>query len=607
MTIIISFISGVIVLFAISMLIYRCCNNGLSYKAKHQQTTRFLVGSALAMLPISLYGLDALSGQFLLALIVSAAWMITYPLLYHITNRKSSPDYDNYSDIAFGLYLTAWFSAIISALGYFCPGNMIVAILVAAIEFVLLLIVFSQIVYYFLYDTCIDANGMKIIQDTHYNEIIEFSRSFSPCINIGIAASLILLLGVTIAINIVSPTIITASTYGLYIALFNAAFAIGLSFYIWKKRGAFMRTGIVHLYLNIKEYSERNKRYTSELERRMDTLAVKQLGGAYSKPSTIMMVIGESGARDYMSAFKKQDRETTPWLSECKKDSEHFILFPNSYSCAMHTVQALENALTERNQYNDKPFHSSCSIVDIAHKLGYKVHWYSNQGHLGAADTPITIIADTSDVAKWTKQELNKVQYDQALVEFLDEVDPTKNNFVVLHLKGSHFNFINRYPAEYTQWGTPGVQDDLLNYKNSVHYTDHILKQFYDYGREKLNLQAMFYFSDHATIPNQKRSPKFVGFGHTRIPMFVYLSDEYISLHGDRQKTLQANKDKYFTNDLAYDLMCGIFDISSNHFDETNSLASPAYRYTRDMLLTFEGKVRISDDNEENPTNQQSL
>lgn len=71
----------------------------------------------------------------------------------------------------------------------------------------------------------------------------------------------------------------------------------------------------------------------------------------------------------------------------------------------MVTVNSLERALTECNQYNDKEFFDSVSIVDMAHKLGYKVHWYSNQGHLGAFDTPVTLVADTSDVARWTDQQ----------------------------------------------------------------------------------------------------------------------------------------------------------------------------------------------------------
>ena len=43
--------------------------------------------------------------------------------------------------------------------------------------------------------------------------------------------------------------------------------------------------------------------------------------------------------------------------------------------------------------------------------------------------------------------------------------------------------------------------------------------------------------------------------------------------------------------------MCGVIDIESNHFDEINSLASTSYRYTREMLTTFDGKAHISDDN----------
>ena len=78
--------------------------------------------------------------------------------------------------------------------------------------------------------------------------------------------------------------------------------------------------------------------------------------------------------------------------------------------------------------------------------------------------------------------------------------------------------------------------------------------------------------------------------------MFAYFSDEYIRLHPNRVSALQKNREKYFTNDLVYDLMCGIFDIQSNHFDESSSLASNQYRFTRNMLLTYEGQKHIAED-----------
>ena len=57
----------------------------------------------------------------------------------------------------------------------------------------------------------------------------------------------------------------------------------------------------------------------------------------FTKPSTIIMVIGESASRDYMSAFTDYPDETTPWLSE-KNHDPHFILFPHSYADSRPTL-----------------------------------------------------------------------------------------------------------------------------------------------------------------------------------------------------------------------------------------------------------------------------
>ncbi|MBR5859805.1 MAG: sulfatase-like hydrolase/transferase, partial [Bacteroidaceae bacterium] len=65
----------------------------------------------------------------------------------------------------------------------------------------------------------------------------------------------------------------------------------------------------------------------------------------------------------------------------------------------------------------------------------------------------------------------------------LDEVDPKENNFVVLHLIGNHFNFVNRFPQEARVWGKAEEYDNLTEYKNSLHYTDDVVRQFYEYGR----------------------------------------------------------------------------------------------------------------------------
>ena len=442
----------------VSYIYYLKISHGLGNKATYLQLRRFIPCAILSVLPAASADISLLDPLFIIPAIVCWLWIFTYPTLYYISNHKVSSDFEFHFEAVFGLYLVAW----ISSLGILFKQIPFLAIpstiVITTVEFLLLIIPIAQLAYFGLYKACINENGMQMLLETHYNEIIEFFKSMPWLFNL-ITTITIIALPVILGYNnlksleqpIASPN---------YVLILNIAIAIFLTIYLWKENnGVFIRTAIVEFYLDMKEYLATNQLYTKNLQQRYKNLIVTPLSKVSDKPSTIILVIGESASRDYMKAFNNNYKyDTTPWLSE-QKNNKNFILFPNAYSVAANTVIAVSNALTEMNQYNDKKFYESCSIVDIAHKLGYKVHWYSNQGHLGCADTPVTLIADTADVAKWTKQELNQVQYDTSLLSYLDEIDPNKNNFVVIHLKGSHFNFLNRYPKEFTKFGTPGKYD----------------------------------------------------------------------------------------------------------------------------------------------------
>jgi heptose-I-phosphate ethanolaminephosphotransferase len=582
--------------FGIALTIYLTTNKGLPDRSLHQQGTRFSIAAMLSMLPLALSAghyrmpVMALTGG------IALLWMLTYPLLYHLTNRKAAAEYDHKIDEAFGLYLFGILSAVeCMTQGRWWPLN----VLMSVVDMALLAIPLLQWGWWVIYRTCVDANGIQIVQQTNVNESIEFLKSFTPIKRLGMLLPTLAVILAAVYINVFSPGAEPDTSW--VSLLISAVVCVVLVHEVMRPhKGSFWRTGIVELYFTVNEYVRNNAHYSAEQQKRMKTLQVKALN-ASQQPHTIFMVVGESACRDYMSVWHPEMKhDTTPWMRQMLAEQTHCMIFPHAYSCAIQTVPALQKAFTEANQYNGLPFYESVSIVDMAKKLGYQVHWYSNQGHLGTADTPVTLVADTADVAKWTKQEVGKVQYDESLLSFLDEVDPTKNNFVVLHLKGSHFNYLNRYPVSFTRWGMPGVQDDVVNYENSIAYTDSILQQFFEYGREKLNLQAMVYFSDHGNEPGKRRKPTFSSYQMTRIPLFVWLSEEYAAIHSERTAALKGNANRYFTNDLIYDLMCGVFDLESNHFDESASLASKQYRFNRADLLTFDGRVKIADDKEEN-------
>lgn len=585
-------------LYILPYLFYVSVSHGLGHKAEYLQLRRFIPCAILAVLPVALANVPLTSPMFLTSFITGIAWIITYPFLYFITYRKNSSDFGFHLDTVFGLYVIGWLMSLKILVINFTILPYIILPIISTIEFLILLIPIAQWIYYYLYHSCISEDGMSMIQDTHYNEIIEFFKQFSVLFNIIIFSLVFFVYGIIVFLNLKFDYINLTLTQLIPILVTT----LFLTYYLWKngekvkQQGVFVRTGIIELYLDVKTYLKTSLLYQTNMQERIKDLTVTPSQPQFSKPSTIIMVIGESESRDYMSAFTDYPVETTPWLS-AKKADKHFILYPNAYSCEANTVRSLERALTEFNQYNNKQFYTSCSVIDIAHKAGYTTHWYSNQGHLGSADTPVTLVANTSGTAKWTKQNLNQVQYDEALLDYLDEVDPTKNNFVVIHLKGNHFNFINRYPQSFAKFSEPGKYDLIPNYIDSIRYTDYILQKIWEYGTQKLNLQAMLYFSDHATIPDKRRAPDFGGFATVRIPMFTYFSDEYITKFPETVNTLRQNENQYFTNDLAYDLMCGIFNIKSNHFDESNCFASPLYKFTRETLKTNLGKIDIKDDN----------
>lgn len=587
----------VVLLAVAATLFYRTVNKGLSSSARHQQLTRLSTAALLAMAPTLATATVPPAATLAVAAATSVAWAVTYPLIYHLANHRVSPDYDNYGDIAAGLYLYALLSAtaIAASATAITAVAAVAAVVISAVETCAIAIIASLIIYYALYRRCIDANAMEIVQQTNYNEIIEFSRSYPPVVTWASAGAILLAAtGLTWAnVHSLVNTPVAQSWWRAAVAAVMAAVAARILF--GGRRPAFSRSGLPALYITVKEYRDGCMRYASSMAGRVAALEVTPRGKAPSRPTSMLLIIGESASRDWMSAFTPLDRDTTPWLRTLAAD-DRTVLFPNAYASAMHTVAVLQKALTEASQYNDKTFADSCSIIDIARKAGYKIHWYSNQGHLGSADTPVTLVADTADDAAWTRQRLNTVQYDMSLLDFLDRIDPACNNFIVLHLKGSHFNFLNRYPAEATVWGTPGVQDNEVNYMNSIRYTDTFMHRAFDICRSRFNIQSMVYFSDHATIPSRRRSAGFDGWGHVRIPLAVWLGDEYVAAHPGIYENLLANRTRYWTNDLAYELIVGLMDVDTNRYDPTASLTSPSYRFTRDMLMTFDGTIRLADE-----------
>ena len=149
-----------------------------------------------------------------------------------------------------------------------------------------------------------------MLQETHYNEIIEFFKSFSIPVNLLLFILPASLYGIMVYLNITALSNVPIDMNIYYLAAI-IAITIFLTIYLWKKgKGVFVRTGIVELYLDVKEYFETTKLYVQNMNKRLKDLEVTPTHPNFSKPSTILLIIGESESRDYMSAFSECEYDT---------------------------------------------------------------------------------------------------------------------------------------------------------------------------------------------------------------------------------------------------------------------------------------------------------
>ena len=548
-----------------------------------------LVAAFISILPYYFFKEFQLR-SFLPEFILAAFYSCTHPLLAYIAYRDSAnvlmPDFD----IAQGPLI---FASLVFLRIFYNKLLPLRLLKIANLFYIFLFFLFTipiilNLTTFDLFQHPLTFNAMQAILQTNLHEALEYITNLPLVLQLTLPLLLIIIIYAlikSIPHQHLAYSFRRSNRFFPVIAFATACTIISYSIYILPTKAKTFRT-----IISTQQYFTSIKAYKNNRIEQLKSLKATP-NNAVQRPHTIILVIGESATRHYMKAFNESmPDDTTPWLTQAKSNA-NMMLFNNAFACAHATVPALEHALTEANYYNNKEFNETLSIIDIAKKAGYKTYWFSNQGKIGPYDTPITLVAETADIALWS----NEKQYDDSLLPYLNSINKDENNFVVFHLYGSHIYYHHRYPQNYQKWTDPGEQGKIADYKNSLLFTDNVLKEIYNYGREKLNMDAMIYLSDHGSTPGIVRNPDTVMPIVFHIPLFVYLSPSYQNEHQLVAQTLKNNTQQYFTNDLLYNLVCGVLDVESNHYDESESLASPKYRFDLTNLKTNMGTESLKD------------
>lgn len=309
-----------------------------------------------------------------------------------------------------------------------------------------------------------------------------------------------------------------------------------------------------------------------------------------------VLVIGESQSKDHMSAYGYK-RVTTPWLDK-EKNTSNMILFNNAYSCHVHTVPTLSYALTAQNQYNIVDVKNAYSLLEVAEAVDFDTVWLSNQVKYSAWDTPLTFIADEANQQKWINSNIGETTstdfFDDALVKKFDELKYSPNMLVVVHLMGNHELYNKRYPKEFVKFN--GGKANVDNYDNSILYNDYVMSKILARAKQIPNFQGLIYCADHADAVDKNLAHNASQFDAdmTHIPLYIYLSDTYIGKNPTIYKTLRESQDKYFTNDLLFNLVLGVMNVNiSELYEAENDLTSSKFDNNRNRFTTLYGDRKI--------------
>ncbi|WP_416414820.1 phosphoethanolamine transferase [Pantoea sp. App145] len=249
------------------------------------------------------------------------------------------------------------------------------------------------------------------------------------------------------------------------------------------------------------------------------------------KYKNVIVIIGESVARDYLSVYGYQ-HNTTPWLNTAPGlfFTDYISTAPNTYLSLPRTLALSDGVKTQENN----------SIVALANSAGFNTFWVSNQGFLATFDTPATLIGSRANHQVFFKKgdyEENDTD-DMALLEHLHSIvneNHSSDNAVFLHMIGSHpdtCSRLNGFPVNLHI----SQQESFNCYLATLQKLDTFIQRAHDILARSGEPYALVYFSDHGMTVDDSERP--VRHGNDarqnyNIPFFILTSDNHQHLIDD--------------------------------------------------------------------------
>lgn len=268
----------------------------------------------------------------------------------------------------------------------------------------------------------------------------------------------------------------------------------------------------------------------------------------------VIFIIGETTRWDHMGLLGYA-RDTTPKLA----GEKNLVAF-RGHSCDTATKLSLRCMFVREGGASDNQARTlkEKNVFSVLHSLGFSSELFAMQSEVWFYNNTDADEFSFREMIGAEKQNEGKSVDDMLLVsEMKDSLDrhPKGKHLIILHTKGSHYLYSQRYPRSYARYQPECIGVDqacskaqLINaFDNSVLYTDTFIDSVIDQVRGKKAL--VFYASDHGEsidenhhlhgTPRDMAPPE-----QFRVPMMVWASDSFLAdpAHRDAFNRLRAQQ-----------------------------------------------------------------
>ncbi|MDF0604988.1 kdo(2)-lipid A phosphoethanolamine 7''-transferase [Neisseriaceae bacterium TC5R-5] len=291
----------------------------------------------------------------------------------------------------------------------------------------------------------------------------------------------------------------------------------------------------------------------------------------------MVFIIGETTRWDHLGLLGYA-RDTTPKLSR-----ESNLLVFRGESCDTSTKLSLRCMFVREGGAADNPQRTlkEQNVFAVLKQMGFSSElfamqsevWFYNKTEVDNYAFRELITAEGRNEGKPVDDMLLLEEVAASLARY-----PQGKHLVILHTKGSHYQYSQRYPPAYARYQPECLSVDsfcskaqLINaYDNSVLYTDAFISKVIDQLRDKKAI--VFYAADHgesiAENEHLHGTPRQLAPAEQfRVPIMVWASDKYLASpqqrHGFEQLAAQQRAGKTLRHVQLFDTILGCLGYTS--------------------------------------------